>query len=218
MQRPSSCHTPVVASPAVEDTKWPSGDALARLLPFTDTVTLTYCYRMTSEILGYSAAVLRRLHTGFVGKRFQDQHHIDSRRDAASARMTAVITGPEVEEVVVAEDDLVELAVDRALALRQPSGAWDGIGIVVVGESGPMIDALRQRGVPASSPAEVKGLEFFRGIIVDRLGPYTGGNGRIPTTSAGYRAESGLYVAATRFRDQVTLITSHSARFVGKTP
>lgn len=140
MQRPSSCHTPVVASPAVEDTKWPSGDALARLLPFTDTVTLTYCYRMTSEILGYSAAVLRRLHTGFVGKRFQDQHHIDSRRDAASARMTAVITGPEVEEVVVAEDDLVELAVDRALALRQPSGAWDGIGIVVVGESGPMID------------------------------------------------------------------------------
>ncbi len=192
----------------------PSGDALARLQAFTDTVTLTYCYRLTNEILRYSAAVLGRLHSNFSGKNFQHQHHIDSRRDAGSALMIAAVTGPEVEQVVVDEPEIEEAAVGRALALKRETGSWEGIGVVVVGDSSSTIKNLSAQGVPARSASEVKGLEFFRGIVVDRLPPQPTGGGPSPITAAGYRAQSGLYVAVTRFRDKVTILTPHPSRLV----
>lgn len=192
----------------------PSGDALSRLQPFCDTFTLTYCYRMTSEILEYSAAVLERLHTGFTGKRFQDQHHIAARRDPWSARMNAVITGPEVQEVVADPGEIVGQVIARARELHAVSGTWDGIGVVVVGGDGSTIDALRAEGVPAFDPSQVKGLEFFRGLVLDLLPAVPFDGGPTPITAAGYRAQSGLYVAVTRFRDQVGLFTAHSNRSV----
>jgi hypothetical protein len=190
----------------------PSGDAMERLQPFSDTVTLTYCYRMTSEILSYSSAVLERLHNGFTGRRFQDQHHIEARRDSKSAQMTAVVTGPEVKEVLVGQTELLARVVQEAEETRTEAGTWEGIGVVVVGDAEQLIEQLETHGIPAFRPADVKGLEFFRGIILDNLPSPQSDNAPIPTTAAGYRAQSGLYVAMTRFRDQVTLFTPHANR------
>ncbi len=192
----------------------PSGDALARLQPFFDSVTLTYCYRMTSEILGYSSAVLHRLHTGLTGKRFQDQHRIDARRDLVSARMTTMVTGPEVWEESVEVAQLVDRAVEKAEELHAFACTWDGLGVVVVGDEGDMIAILRALGIPAFNASDVKGLEFFRGLVVDCLPDVFLDGGPTSTTAAGYREQSGLYVALTRFRDQVSLLTTHSKRLV----
>lgn len=169
---------------------------------------------MTSEILGYSSAVLHRLHTGLTGKRFQDQHRIDARRDLVSARMTTRVTGPEVQEESVEVSQLVDRAVERARELHAFADARDGLGVVVVGDAGDIIATLRALGIAAFNASDVKGLEFFRGLVVDCLPDVFLDDGPTSTTAAGYRDQSGLYVALTRFRDQVSLLTTHSNRLV----
>jgi hypothetical protein len=184
----------------------PAGDALARLSPYSDSLSLTYCYRMTDEIRAYSKSVLDRLHDNYVGKRFQDQHHIDARRDAIGGQMVSGATGPEVEEVLVKEGDLAAIARITALKMLQDAGSWDGIGVILVGERSRALDDLERDGIPIASPGSVKGLEFLRGLVIDNLPHRSNENGKVVVTAAGYRELSGLYVAVTRFRDKVTVV------------
>jgi KaiC/GvpD/RAD55 family RecA-like ATPase len=184
----------------------PAGDALARFQAFADSITLTYCYRMTNEIRAYSAAVLDFLHTAYVGKKFQDQHHIEARRDRFSAEVTTGVTGPEVEELFVSADQISKAAEMTALQLFGQEGSWENIGVIVVGKDSTITQTLEHRNIPVFTPASVKGLEFRQGVVVDNIPRGEAIDGVIPVTAAGYRDRSGLYVAITRFRDQVTVI------------
>ncbi len=184
----------------------PSGDALSRLISFADLFTLTYCYRMTDEIRAFSTAILGRLHTDFSGKRFQDQHHINARRDSVTAQMTSGVTGPEVDEVKVESSNLAAVASERALALAAELGGWDSVGVVVVGDHLPIRKQLQDEGIPVATPESVKGLEFLRGVVVENLPPIDPSGGVSALTSAGYRERSGFYVAVTRFRDHVAVL------------
>lgn len=192
----------------------PSGEALNRLREFADSATLTYCYRTTSEILSYTNALLSRLHNQFAGKDFQHHHHIVSRRDTVALEMITAMIGPEVVQEVVSEAKILELAITRSLELREKNGHWDGIAVVVVGGTAAQVEQLRSQNVPTYSPKEVKGLEFFYGVVVDLL-PANNPDGEINlVTSSGYGLQAELYVAVSRFRNYVCLLTQFSNRVI----
>ena len=184
----------------------PAGDALTRLSSYADCLSLTYCYRMTDEIRAYSKSILDRLHDNYVGRRFQDQHHIDARRDTAGGQTVSGTTGPEVEEMLVEEENLAATARTAALKMLQDAGSWDGLGVILVGERSPAFDDLERDGISLASPGSVKGLEFLRGLVIDNLPHGVDENGKVAVTAAGYRELSGLYVAVTRFRDKVIVV------------
>jgi hypothetical protein len=192
----------------------PSGDALGRLREYADSATLTYCYRTTSEILTYTNALLKRLHSQFAGKDFQHQHHISSRRDSIALGMISAMMGPEVVQEVVSGNEILELAVEKSLELREKNGNWDGIGVVVVGGTAAEVRYLQERGIPAYVPKDVKGLEFFYGLVVDLL-PANNPDGEMNlVTSAGYGLQAELYVAVSRYRNYVCLLTQFSNRLI----
>jgi KaiC/GvpD/RAD55 family RecA-like ATPase len=192
----------------------PSGEAFSRLREYADSTTLTYCYRTTSEILSYTKALLTRLHSQFAGKNFQHQHHIVSRRDSAALEMISAMMGPEVVQEVASRSEILEIAIKKSFDLRDKNGNWDGIGVVVVGGSADEIEFLQKREIPAYIPSDVKGLEFFYGVVVDLL-PANNPDGEINlVTSAGYGLQAELYVAVTRFRNYVCLLTQFSNRVI----
>jgi len=192
----------------------PSGDALSRLRQYADSSTLTYCYRTTSEILSYTNSLLTRLHNQFAGRNFQHQHHIDSRRDSTALEMISAMMGPEVVQEVVSGNEILEMAAKKSFELREKNGSWDGIAVVIVGGNATELEFLQKRNIPAFIPSDVKGLEFFYGVVIDLL-PEINPDGEMNrVTSAFYRLQSELYVAVSRFRNHVCLLTQFSNRVI----
>jgi len=84
----------------------------------------------------------------------------------------------------------------------------ESLAVIVAGSGALAADVRREvvsriEGATVLSPSDAKGLEFFRGILVDLTGE-TDEPHRV--TRARYQVLSGLYVGATRFRDRLIVV------------
>ncbi len=200
----------VIAYDANQAVRQPSGDALSRVARFFDVVTLRYCYRSTSELARYSGGVLSRLHETYHGKDFQSDHHIAASRDVETASVVTALLGPEVEFVDLPSlADLAPMVTELVRGLQQEAST-ESLAVIVAG-AGAEIDAFRHDlirrvdDVRVLSPADAKGLEFFRGVLIDLTGEDAN---PLRITRARYQALSGLYVGTTRFRDRLIVVAS----------
>lgn len=195
----------------------PSGYAFEQVRQFFDVVTLDYCYRSTHQIVQYNGRILEHLHKDYEGKDFQNHHHITATRDNEIANMIAALQGPEVTVDKVADSDRLKTVVARVHELRTEAGD-DGIAVIVVAGNSDIKSIERdiqfQLGdnIPVLSSVKAKGLEFFRGVVVDCLNYDNAAQRQI--TQARYRLLSQLYVGATRFRDRLIVVTTQGSPFL----
>jgi hypothetical protein len=195
----------------------PTEMALSRLKANADLITLTFCYRNTREIITTASSLLKNLHTRYVGRGFQNRHHVEASRDRATADLTTLLNGPETATVLAADPaDALSRTVEAVKELADRYGTVSALSVIVVEDAqGTLTRDLNTAlasacpGVPVVAPAEVKGDEFLAGVVVDGL-PHPPREGDAPeeVTIGRYKALSGLYVAATRFRDRLTIITT----------
>ena len=195
----------------------PTGDALGRLAALTDTVTLTYCYRSTRQVVDAAQGLLAGLEAGYTGKNFQVRHAIAASRDRASAGYVTALSGPDVEHVKSSLDE-APATVERLLARLQRTYPPNALAVIVV-------DSEQERGlstlaafkriaveVAVLRPIDAKSLEFSAGIVVDLIEQASQDRDYpVVVSEARYRALSGLYVGLTRFRDRAVVVTT-SAR------
>jgi hypothetical protein len=188
----------------------PTVDALTRFARHADTITLTYSYRSTEQIVAASRRLVGRLHAQYEGKDFQHAHEIGAMRDESSTDFVAALAGP---EVMVRLTDEVGLgsALEESLTQLTHDYHADDLAVIVVGDG---LDSAMGRRIekvaPACavlSPKESKGREFLAGIVVDALRETRVDPSGAGVTRAHYRSLIGLYVALTRFRDRVDCIT-----------
>jgi hypothetical protein len=194
----------------------PSEKALSKLRRDADLITLTYCYRTTREIVETASAVLANLHADYTGRGFQNRHHVDAARDTATARMRTPITGPKVENLLAEPGQLCAQAVDAVQGLvdryRDPSGL---AVIVAANQESSLARELRSAltvrlfDVPVITPSAAKGEEYLAGVVVDALSHPIRHSTQVEEVTIGrYKSMSGLYVAVTRFRDRLVVITT----------
>lgn len=195
----------------------PSEKALSKLRRDADLITLTYCYRTTREIIDTASAVLANLHADYKGRDFQNRHHVDAARDTATARMRTPITGPKVEILLAAEQgQLCTQAVDAVQGLLNRYGDPSGLAVIVAtNQEASLVRELesalaaRLLDVPVITPSAAKGEEYLAGVVVDGLNYPIRHNTEVEEVTIGrYKSMSGLYVAVTRFRDRLVILTT----------
>jgi vacuolar-type H+-ATPase subunit F/Vma7 len=197
----------------------PSGDAFRRLESYCDSITLTYCYRATSQIADHAQNVLKHLHSGYKGKDFQHQHEIASTRDFLTANYTTALQGPEVKvRIISTATDIEGAVISEVQALRKHYAEDQAVAVLIVSPDVPthlrnsITQSLQEASLPAQvlTPEQAKGQEFFAGVVIDMLEHSPAADDVI--TKSRYRALSKLYVATSRFRDQlICLILSPSS-------
>jgi hypothetical protein len=194
----------------------PSEKALSKLRRDADLITLTYCYRTTREIIATASAVLANLHTGYKGRDFQNLHNIDAARDLATARMRTPITGPKVEILLATDQEqLCTKAVDAVQELLDKYGDPSALAVIVaMNQGGSLLRELESAlavclpDVPVITPSTAKGEEYLAGVVVDGLDHPIRHDTEVEEVTIGrYKSMSGLYVAITRFRDRLVVVT-----------
>ena len=189
-----------------------SGEAFARISQLADSFTLTYCYRSTREIVNSALAFLSDLRTRYGGRDFKVSHEISASRDLVSSKLTAVISGPQVRYRIENETNLPRTVSDILVQLRKKYKN-DELAVIVITQSqeGTLRDRLfMDRGMClVLNPSEAKGREFFAGVVID--GIMHNEIDPAMVSLATYRSLSGLYVALTRFRDSVEVISISSS-------
>lgn len=191
----------------------PTGDALSRLVGLADTVTLTYCYRSTKQVVDEARALLTRLETSYTGKDFKANHALSASRDAVASNFVAALSGPDVTRMEAPEGDAAA-GVARTIDRLRRRYRVDQLAVIVaapeqsVGTSALDPFVAVADGVQVLRPIDAKGREFRAGIVVDlvELGSAAAADGPIHVTQARYRSFSGLYVGLTRFRDEVSIL------------
>jgi hypothetical protein len=196
----------------------PTGDALARLVGFTDTVTLTYCFRSTGQIVGAARELLSRLEDGYVGKDFKAKHALSGSRDHVSSAFGSALSGPEVTRLETLPSELGATVARLLTGLRGRYPVEQLAVIVAASEQATGTSVLDPflalaDGVAVLRPIDAKGREFRAGVVVDLVEPRPAApfDEPVSVTPARYRALSGLYVGLTRFREEVALVMSQSA-------
>jgi hypothetical protein len=165
---------------------------------------------------------LRALHQSFTGRDFQHRHHISAARDAESSRSSAVLTGPDVDYVLASNRHQTLVEVERiAKEILAEYRTPDGLAVIVVaGQQDGLMRDLRtdiascSSEIPVVSQMAAKGQEYLAGIVVDAISYQNdpaGAPGVESITIARYRLMSGLYVAISRFRDRLTVISSSAS-------
>ena len=186
----------------------PTGEAFVRISKLADSFTLTYCYRSTREIVTSALTFLGELRTSYSGRDFKVCHEISASRDLVSSKLTAAISGPQVRYQIESEANLPR-AVSEILAQLRKKYKADELAVIVVTQTqeGLLQDRLLlDRGVcSVLTPSEAKGREFFAGVVVDGIRHNEIDPAMV--SLATYRSLSGLYVALTRFRDSVGVIS-----------
>lgn len=189
----------------------PTGDALGRLAALMDTTTLTYSYRSTSQVVAEAQRLLASLHDRYEGKDFKSSHMLAASRDKVSAGYLSALSGPEIIRSTSRAADAPE-AVDRILARLSRTYPADALAVIVATDHTPTAGRATKAyaaafpGVRVLQPYDAKGREFLAGVVVD-LVSYSA-DGAAVVTGAAYRSLSGLYVAVTRFRDEVEVVTT----------
>ena len=197
----------------------PSETALSKLRQDADLITLTYCYRTTKEIIDTASAVLANLHSYYKGRDFQNRHHVDAARDTATARMKTPITGPKVEILLAAEQgQLCIQAVETVQRLMDKYGDPSGLAVIVAtnqNQEGLLTRELESAlaasllDVPVITPSAAKGEEYLAGVVVDDLDHPIRRSTEVEEVTIGrYKSMSGLYVAVSRFRDRLVIVTT----------
>lgn len=190
----------------------PTGDALGRLAVLADTTTLTYSYRSTRQVVEGAQGLLAALHGDYQGKDFKAGHMVAASRDSLSAAYVSALSGPDIAYTSTTPSGAPE-AVDRILERLSRTYQPDALAVVVATDATPQARSAVKEfaqghpGVRVLTPYDAKGREFLAGVVVDLVTYPTEGEGSV-VTAAGYRALSGLYVAVTRFRDQVEVVTT----------
>ena len=190
----------------------PTGDALGRLAALADTTTLTNSYRTTRQVVEEAQLLLAALHGGYRGKDFKAGHMVAASRDSLSAAYVSALSGPEIA-YVSATHSHAPAAADRILERLSRDYPPDALAVIVATDATPQaMGAVKEfahghPGVRVLTPYDAKGREFLAGIVVDLITHPDQEEGS-SVTAAGYRALSGLYVALTRFRDQVEVVTT----------
>ncbi|MEE4423372.1 hypothetical protein [Streptomyces bugieae] len=195
----------------------PSEKALSKLRQDVNLITLTYCYRASREIIHAALGVLSNLHANYRGRDFQNRHHVEAARDTATARMKTPITGPKVEIQLITEPrQLCARAVNAIQRLFERYGDPSGLAVIVAADQhGSLLRELRSAlaaypfDVPVITPTTTKGEEYLAGVVVDGLDHSIRHEGEAEEVTIGrYKFLSGLYVAVTRFRNRLVVITT----------
>ncbi|KAB2343755.1 DEAD/DEAH box helicase [Actinomadura rudentiformis] len=195
----------------------PSEKALSKLRQDADLITLTYCYRSTKEIIDTASAILANLHTNYTGRDFQNRHHVDAVRDPATARMRTPISGPKVKVLLATEpQQLCARTTDIIQRFLDRYGGPSGLAVIVAADQPSSLvqklrSALAKRSVdvPVITPSDAKGEEYLAGVVVDGFDHPVRHNNQVEEVTIGrYKSVSGLYVAVTRFRDRLVIVTS----------
>ncbi|MDB4872642.1 MAG: hypothetical protein JWL97_3646 [Gemmatimonadales bacterium] len=193
----------------------PSAKALSKLQGKSDVVTLSYCYRSTREISGAASAVLRKLHSSYSGRDFQNRHHVEAARDAATASVRTPLTGPKVDYIRVDTRDQVFARVEAIVQfLVARYKGFEGLAVIVVADQQDRIVRdlqstfdERSLDIPVITPMAAKGEEYFAGVVVDALDHDRRGGPSVEEVTIGrYKLLSGLYVATSRFRDRLSVV------------
>lgn len=195
----------------------PSEKALSKLQQGADLITLTYCYRSTREIIHMASAVLRNLHADYTGRDFQNRHHVNAARDTATARMKTPITGPRVETLLATGPrQLCTHAVNAVRGLLAKYDGPSGLAVIVAADQeGSLVRKVKSTlaasllDVPVITPSDAKGEEYLAGVVVDGLDHSIRHATEAEEVTIGrYKSLSGLYVAVTRFRDRLVIVTT----------
>ena len=190
-----------------------SGSALQKLAKFTDIITLNYCYRSTRQLVDRAQIILNKLHDIYVGRTFQDRHAINAGRDAESARLIAGLSGPSIEQIMVSTNSVI---VEAQRVTKELLCTYDVHDVAVVAVRNARntvygrenINLYSQLNVRVLDPWEAKGREYLAGVVIDFIDHELDRLKFGTVSEARYRSLSGLYVALTRFRDQVRIITT----------
>ena len=184
----------------------PTGDALNRLRQFSDSITLTYCYRMTSEILEYSNRILDLLYSQRARKLSPEPKTKRNRFYTGSVKIRAVLTGPEVDIRRVKPSEVVAETLQSVQDLRNDASGQVEVGVIMVLHDETVAAALMTSGVPTYSVQSSRGLEFLRGVVVNTARSPTTNETIAPTANYSEVELRLIYVAITRFRDRLVVI------------
>jgi len=195
----------------------PTGDALHRLVDFCDQVTLRYCYRSTSEIVGLARSLMERLHGNYAATDHENRHYIDASRDETTQTVTA-LSGPETRTLEVSSDEVVGTALAECSRLYD-DGLENPVAILVAGskEDFKAAESILLKGLPDLTVRDVKsskGLEFRHGVVVDLLKHDPEMNNRL--TRHQYQRLAELYVAVTRFSVSLTCVAGPDSPLVAE--
>jgi len=179
---------------------WSNLDALV------DSITLRYSYRLTLENLNAANCIREKIWSMYKGER------LDKMKDIRSSNMlTSPLSGPEPElHLCKSIEECIDFSVDLYEKLLLQYNQDNCIAIIVGERDQTTITKIQKKLKKISAthslftPSLAKGREFFSGIIID-LNDYA--QYRLDASPKTFAKTLGLYVAVTRFRDQVFLLS-----------
>lgn len=172
------------------------GEGIKRLEDYFDIINLDYCYRSTKQIIQKANKYLDDSNRMVQSKNFQEQHDIEMSIDDRTKKIFCPLNGDEVVSQFCGMKDLKNV-IDNFLLKESISSNDNSFAIIVDKQTEEIVKALGLKQTIYIAD-QVKGLEFFKGIVV------TSKQVSNIRTAKQYR-ELALknYVSLTRFRDKL---------------